>query len=221
MDTIRVLIADDHTLLRSGLRALLESQPDIAVVGEAANGEEVVAMAEELQPDVILMDLTMPGLGGIEATCRITAAGTGMRVLVLTMHPAEEYLIQVLQAGGSGYVTKDSADHELLDAIRTVASGHVFLYPSAARLLLENFRTQSCVEPEDDPMRLLSAREREVLTRTAEGYTASEIGEQLQISPKTVDTYRQRVMEKLHLHHRSELVQFALRRGLLTNVPAN
>jgi two-component system, NarL family, response regulator NreC len=215
MSRIRVLLVDDHTLLRAGLRALLDAAPEMEVVGEAADGDEAAARVTELEPDVVLMDLSMPGIGGLEATRRITSSGSNTRVLVLTMHRAEEFLIPVLQAGGSGYVTKESADGELLEAIRTVASGHVFLYPSAARLLLENYRGPQENESESDPLEVLSGREREVLLRTAGGFTASEIGEQLQISPKTVDTYRQRVMEKLHLRHRSELVQFALKRGLL------
>lgn len=220
MEPIRILLVDDHALLRAGLRALLEETPEIEVLGEAASGEEAVSKVAELRPDVVLMDLTMPGIGGLEATRRIVAMGNGTRVLALTMHAAEEFLIPVLHAGGSGYVTKDSADDELLDAIRTVATGHVFLYPSAARLLLDSYRAPTLVPEADDPVRLLSGREREVLLRTAEGYTASEIGQRLQISPKTVDTYRQRVMEKLQIHHRSELVQFALRRGLLQPQPA-
>lgn len=214
MDAIRVLLADDHVLLRAGLKALLEAADDIRVVAEASTGEEAVAKALELRPDVVLMDLAMPGMGGLEAMQRILASDDRIRVLVLTMQPTEEFLIPVLRAGGSGYVTKDSEDQELYDAIHSVAGGHVFLFPPAARLLLESFRTPKA-GAESDPLRLLSTREREVLVRTAEGYTASEIGEELKISPKTVDTYRQRVMEKLDLHRRSELVQFAIRRGLL------
>lgn len=213
---IRVVIADDHALFRSGLRAILEEAADIEVVGEAASGQEAVRIAEELEPDVILMDLTMPGMSGLEATGRIAASGGRSRVLVVTMHAADDHLIAVLQAGGSGYVTKDSADGELHEAVRTVAGGQVFLYPSAARLLLESFRSPRSGAVEHDPVRLLSGREVEVLTRTVAGYTANEIGEQLGISPKTVDTYRQRVMEKLKMHHRSELVQFAVERGLLS-----
>lgn len=215
MNPIRVLIADDHALFRSGLRAILDDVADIEVVGEAAAGNDAVRLTEELRPDVVLMDLTMPGMSGLEATRRIVADGGPTRVLVLTMHSADDHLIAVLQAGGSGYVTKDSADDELQEAIRTVAGGHVFLYPSAARLLLDSFRSPRPGTADVDPVQLLSGRELEVLTRTVAGYTAAEIGEQLNISPKTVDTYRQRVMEKLKIHHRSELVQFAVERGLL------
>ena len=217
MSTIRVMLVDDHALVRSGLRALLECEPDFEVVGEASSGEEAVERVAECLPDVVLMDLTMPGMTGLQATRRITAGAVPCRVVVLTMHRAEDYLITVLEAGGSGYLTKDSLDAELVEAVRTVASGHVFLYPSAARLLLESYRTPRVAQ---DPVELLSGRELEVLIRTVEGFTASEIGERLQISPKTVDTYRQRTMEKLDLHHRSELVRFALERGLLSCTPA-
>jgi DNA-binding NarL/FixJ family response regulator len=216
---IRVFLADDHALVRSGLRALLEAEPDLEVIGEAGDGEDAVKQVAALSPDVVLMDLIMPRLSGLEATAQISAS-TCARVLVLTMHRAEEYLVPVLRAGGSGYLTKESADRELIDAIRTVASGEVFLYPSAARLLLENFRGLRDEDREANPLHLLSARELEVLKKTARGFSATEIAEGLRISPKTVDTYRQRGMEKLKLHHRSELVQFALQNGLLSTSEA-
>ncbi len=214
MNPIRVLLVDDHALMRAGLRALLASEPDVEVVGEAATGEEGVEKALELRPDVVLMDLSMPGCGGLEATRRI-AQGTGARVLVLTLHAEREYLMPVLDAGGSGYVTKHSADHDLLDAIRVVAGGDVFLYPSATRMLIRSVRGGREPERPADPVNLLSAREREVLTLTAEGFSSTEIGGRLHLSHKTVETYRQRVMDKLDLRHRSELVRFALDRGLL------
>ena len=212
-DPIRVLLADDHTVLRAGLRALLDREPDMQVVGEAATGEEAVERVEALRPDVVVMDLSMPGGGGLEATRQLTALGHGTRVLVLTVHAEEEYLLPVLEAGGSGYVTKTSADEDLTQAIRTVARGDVFLYPSAATLLLRGFTGKN--ERDRDPVERLTDREREVLGLTVEGFSSSEIGRKLFISPKTVDTYRARIMEKLDLHHRSELVQFALRNGLL------
>ena len=212
-DPIRVLLADDHTVLRAGLRALLDREADMQVVGEAATGEEAVERVEALRPDVVVMDLSMPGGGGLEATRQLTALGHGTRVLVLTVHAEEEYLLPVLEAGGSGYVTKTSADEDLTQAIRTVARGDVFLYPSAASLLLRGFTGKN--ERDRDPVERLTDREREVLGFTVEGFSSSEIGRKLFISPKTVDTYRARIMEKLDLHHRSELVQFALRNGLL------
>jgi DNA-binding NarL/FixJ family response regulator len=216
MRTIRLLLVDDHTLLRAGLSMLLSAEPDFEVVGEAASGEEAVALAAELRPDVVLMDLSMPGIGGLEAIRRIAAAGLPTRVLALTVHAESEYLMPVLEAGGSGYVTKHSADRELSDAIRVVARGDVFLYPSAARVLAQTLRAPEPAAAATEPVHLLSPREREVLTLTAEGYSSTEIGTRLGLSHKTVETYRQRLMDKLQLRHRSELVRFALSRGLLT-----
>ncbi len=213
-EPIRILLVDDHAVLRAGLRALLGAEPGLTVVGEAATGEEAVEKARTLRPDVVVMDLSMPGMDGLEATRRIAALGLGAKILVLTVHAEQEYLLPVLEAGGSGYVTKTSADEDLIEAIRTVARGDVFLYPSAARLLLQRYKAaESGAEP--SPLARLSEREREVLALTAEGYSSAEIGERLFISPNTVDTYRSRIMEKLGLHHRSELVRFALRTGLL------
>lgn len=213
-EPIRILLVDDHTVLRAGLRALLDAEPDMEVVGEASTGEEGLEQAKKLKPDVVVMDLSMPGMGGLEATRQIAALDLPTRILVLTMHAEEEYLLAVLEAGGSGYVKKTSADEDLTNAIRTVARGEVFLYPSAAKLLLQGFRVRG--EPsEPDPLEKLTEREREVLSYTAEGFSSSEIGEKLFISPKTVDTYRSRIMEKLGLRHRSELVRFALKTGLL------
>jgi len=211
---IRILLVDDHAMLRAGLRALLEAEDGFLVVGEASTGEEGVMKAKQLAPDVVVMDLSMPGAGGLEAVREISAMDRGIRTLVLTMHGEEEHLLPVLEAGGSGYVNKTSADEELIEAIRTVAGGDVFLYPSGARLLLRGLKQKT--EPgAPDPLEKLTEREREVLGFTVEGYSSTEIGKKLFISPKTVDTYRARIMEKLNLHHRSELVRFALQNGLL------
>jgi DNA-binding NarL/FixJ family response regulator len=219
MRTIRLLLADDHTLLRSALRMLLDAEPDLEVVGEASSGEAAVELAAELRPDVVLMDLSMPGIGGLEAIRRIAALDAGPRTLAVTVHAESEYLMPVLEAGGSGYVTKHSADRELTDAIRVVARGDVFLYPSAARVLAGAFRAPVAVAGATDPLALLSPREREVLRFTAEGFSSTEIGERLGLSHKTVETYRQRLMDKLEMRHRSELVRVALESGLLS-VPA-
>jgi len=213
-DPIRILLVDDHAVLRAGLRALLEAENGLEVVGEVGTGEEGVAYAERLKPTVVVMDLSMPGIGGLEATRRIAALGQSTRVLVLTMHGEEEHLLPVLEAGGSGYVNKRSADEELIQAIHTVARGDVFLYPNAAKLLLQGFRGKTD-QGAEDPLGKLTERELEVLGYTAEGFSSAEIGKKLFISPKTVDTYRSRIMEKLGLHHRSELVRFALQQGLL------
>ena len=210
---IQVMLADDHAVLRAGLRALLSAEPDLEVVGEAGDGEEAVALAERLKPDVVVMDISMPRMDGLQATRRITERLPDTRVLVLTMHAEDQYLFRVIEAGGSGYVLKTGADSELIEAIRIVHRDEVFLYPSAAKLLLGKYLER--VDASDVAYDGLTPREREVLRLTAEGYTGQEIAERLVLSPKTVDTYRQRVMEKLNLHHRSELVKYALRKGLL------
>src|SRR5579884_1966487 len=215
MDKIRVLLADDHAVLRAGLRALLAGEPDMEVVGEAEDGEDAIVQVERLRPDVVVLDIAMPRLNGLDAIQRIRALNLPCKVLVLTMHAEEQYLLQVLRAGGAGYVLKASADTELMEAIRTVHRGEVFLYPSATALLLKDYRGRIGGD-EDDHYDDLSEREREVLALTAAGYTNQEIADKLIISAKTVDTYRSRIMEKLNLHHRSELVKFPLRHGLLT-----
>jgi len=212
-EKVRILLADDHQVLRSGLRALLNLEPDFDVVGEASNGIEAVKLAETLRPDIIVMDVSMPEMDGLKAAEEIHSLGLKSRIVMLTVHADEEYLFQTLKAGASGFVHKSSADSELIDAIRTANRGDVFLYPSAIKKLLEEYlRGESRESDEKDP---LTNREREVLKATVEGYTNNEIAEQLVISPKTVDTYRQRIMEKLNLHHRSELIRYALKRGYL------
>lgn len=215
MQRIRVLLADDHAVLRAGLRALLAGESDMEVVGEATDGTDAIAQAQRLQPDVLVLDIAMPRVNGLEVIRRLREEGLAVKVLVLTMHSEEQYLLQVLRAGGSGYVLKASADTELMEAIRTVHRGEAFLYPSATALLLEDYRERKA-EDDRDHFEDLSDREREVLALTAAGYTNQEIADKLIISAKTVDTYRSRIMEKLNLHHRSELVKVALRRGLLS-----
>jgi len=212
---IRILVADDHPIFRAGLRALLDGQPDMRVVGEAGNGLEAVARARELRPDVVLLDLSMPVLDGLGALREMQRLGLASRALVLTMHAENEYLLRVLEAGGYGYVLKQAVDTDLFEAIRTVARGEVFLYPAATTLLLSRYleqRRESQAEGQEDG---LSEREREVLALTAEGYSSQEIGDRLALSAKTVETYRTRLMRKLNLHHRADLVQYALRTGLL------
>ncbi len=214
---ITVALADDHAMFRAGLRALLEDEDLISVVAEASTGDEAVDVARREKPDVLIMDLSMPDSDGLEATRRISALDLETRVLVLTVHAEEEYLVPVVQAGASGYLTKSSADRDLIEAIRVVARDEVYLPPQATKLLLQEYRAS---EADEDSSRLqdLSSREQEVLALTAEGYSSREIGEKLFISPKTVDTYRSRIMSKLGLNHRSELVRFALRVGLLKEV---
>lgn len=212
-DRVRVLIADDHTIFRSGLHLLLSSEPDLQVVGEAKDGQAAVEMAQELLPDVILMDVGMPGLSGIEATRRIKAALPETTVLVLTMHRSDEYFFQMLEAGASGYVLKGAETGDLITAVRTVARGEVFLYPSMARSLVQQYLSRSGVPAPEIPR--LTAREREVLQLIAEGYGNHEIAERLVISASTVHSHRANLMAKLKLTSRRELVAYARRRGLL------
>ena len=216
---VEILLVDDHVLFRSGVRALLSDEIGLKVIDEAGDGEEAIDKARKLKPDVVVMDLSMPGTNGLEAIRRLTALGSNVRILVLTMHEAEEYLLPVLDAGGAGFLTKTSADDELVQAIRTVARGDAYLPPGGAQLLLHRYRSSS--KPASSTrtqLEELSAREEEVLALTAEGFSSSEIGKKLFISPKTVDTYRTRIMKKLDFSHRSELVRFALKSGLLRDV---
>jgi DNA-binding NarL/FixJ family response regulator len=215
MSPIRILLADDHMVVRLGVRALLESEPDMEVVGEAADGLEAIDKAARLQPDVVVMDISMPNLDGLEATRRIRSESPAVQVLILTVHAQQRYLFPVLKAGGAGYVLKSTVDTELIEAIRTVARGSAFLYPSATRLLLEDYLGQLHHTSRQDLYDTLSDREREVLTSIALGHTAKEVAEQLALSPKTVETYRTRIMEKLNLQSRADLVKYALSRGLL------
>lgn len=211
---IRVLLADDHPIVRVGLRSLLDAEPDIQVVGEAGTADEAVELTRQLQPDVAVLDISIPG-NGLEALRRIASLGLPTRILILTVHAEERYLLPVLQAGGSGYVRKSSLHTDLVEAIRTVARGEVFLDQAAARTLLQGYLEYVKKDNLQDPTQVLSEREREVLRLTAAGYTAQEIADQLYLSPKTVETYRYRVMQKLGFSRRSELVRFALRIGLL------
>ena len=214
-DLIRVVLADDHAMVRSGLKAVLAAARDIDVIGEAANGVEAVALAQRLRPDVMIMDLTMPELDGMGATKQLVAMEGGPRVLVLTMHQEEDYLVPLLEAGASGYLVKSAADRDLVEAVRTVARGEVYVRPSAARVLARGVQRKDEHASERARFDKLTDRERDVMRLVAEGYTAPEIGEKLFISPKTVDTYKQRINEKLGLTHRADYVKLALKLGIL------
>jgi DNA-binding NarL/FixJ family response regulator len=214
-DLIRVVLADDHAVVRAGLKAVLGVARDIEVIGEAKTGREAVALAERFKPDVVVMDLSMPELDGTAATKEIVEKGLTTRVLVLTMHAEEDYLVPLMEAGAAGYLVKSAADRELVDAVRAVARGDVYVRPSAARVLAKNLTKKDPAQSERDRFDKLTQRERDVLRLVAQGYSAPEIGERLFISPKTVDTYKQRIQEKLGLSHRSDYVQFALKLGLL------
>jgi DNA-binding NarL/FixJ family response regulator len=214
-DVIRVVLADDHMIVRAGLKAVLSSAKDIAVVGEASNGREAIALAERFKPHVVVMDLSMSEMDGIQATKELVAKGPLPRVLILTMHAEEEYLVPLLEAGAAGYLVKSGADRDLVDAVRAVAHGDLYVRPAAARILAKGLTRKDEHAEERARFEKLTERERDVLRLIAEGYTAPEIGEKLNISPKTVDTYKQRVNEKLGLNHRTDYVKLALKLGLL------
>ncbi len=210
-----ILLADDHAVVRSGLRMLLESQEGIEIVGEAESGQEALDKVKSLRPDVVLMDIAMPDMTGIEATRRIKEKYSDVAVLALTMHEDDQYFFEMLNAGASGYVPKRAAPDELLTAIRTVSRGEVFLYPSLATRLVKDYLQR--VEEGDQPVVYddLTPREREVLILIAEGLTNPEIGEKLVISPKTVDSHRENIMRKLNMHSRIDLVKYAIKKGLI------
>jgi two-component system, NarL family, response regulator NreC len=213
MKRIRVLLADDHPVVRAGVRAFLESEPDLAVVGEASIGCQAVALAQDLHPDVVIMDVSMPG-NGLDATRQIRAACPTTQVVIFTFHNQDLYLLDAVQAGAAGFVLKSAADTELVTAIRAVAEGGAYLSPSSARLVVEEYRAglENDHAVAHDP---LSEREQEVLQLIALGYTASEAAAALRLSPKSVETYRSRIMQKLGLHNRVALVQYALSHNLL------
>jgi two-component system, NarL family, response regulator NreC len=207
---IRILLADDHVLVRQGFRMILSAQPDMEIVGEAGNGREAVEFAEKLKPDIVIMDVAMPELNGIEATRRLTASTPRTRVLALSMHKDSVYVREILRSGARGYLLKDSADADLLTAVRAVAKGDGYLSPAVSDAVLTDYRRHVT-----DPIDLLTTREREVLQMIAEGKTNKEIAVALNLSVYTVEAHRGRVMEKLNLHSTGELVRFALRNGLI------
>ncbi len=213
MGRIRILVVDDHAIMRDGIRALLALHDDIEIVGEASEGREAVEKAQELTPDVIVMDIAMPSMDGLEATRRITKKDPRVKVLVLTQHDNKEYILSAVKAGSAGYVPKRALGSELVSAIRAVHKGDSFLYPSAATALIEDYRQQ--VEREE-PYDRLTAREREVLKLLAEGHTSRETADILVISLKTVLGHRTKIMGKLDIHNRTELIKYALRKGLVS-----
>ena len=216
MNKTRILLADDHAVLRAGLRLLIEAQADMTCVGEAGDGLELLAQAERLQPDLVLLDLSMPRLGGLAALPDIRRKASSARILVLTMHADDEYLRQCLRGGAAGYVLKQAADQELLLAIRAVMRGEVYIHPAMTRGLLGDLvdRSRDLTAPAA-PDAALSDREAEVTKQVARGHTNQEIADQLSLSVKTVETYRARAMEKLGLTSRAALVRYALARGWL------
>ncbi|MSQ33438.1 MAG: response regulator transcription factor [Dehalococcoidia bacterium] len=213
---MRILLADDHAVLRAGLKALLNAEPDMTIVGEAADGAEALREAARLLPDVVLMDISMTGTDGLAATRLIRQRCPEVRVVALTMHDNEEYLFKVLEAGGSGYVTKRAADTELIGAIRAVQRGDAFLQPTAARRLIDDYLGRVGAGEESESYGRLTPRELEVLRLIADGYTNQEIADQLVISVKTVETHRAHILEKLGLRTRAELVRYAREKGLIS-----
>ncbi len=214
-EPIQVLIADDHTIVRSGVRMLLDAEPEFRVVGEAVDGQEALAMIEKLHPDVVLMDISMPGMGGLEATRQIKARWPEIKVLVLTMHRTEEYFFEMLKAGASGYVLKVARPGELIQAVRVVGRGEMYLYPTMTEPLVRGYLDKENTPSEESAN--LSPREKEILYLVAKGYSGKEIAEKLVISPSTVHTHRTNLMAKLGLNNRRELVQYAREHGLLTD----
>jgi DNA-binding NarL/FixJ family response regulator len=214
-DVIRVLIADDYAVVRAGLRAVLGTARDISVVADASTGRDAVNLAKRLKPDVVVMDLAMPELDGTAATKEIVANGGDVRVLVLTVHAEDEYLVPVMEAGASGYLAKRDADRELVNAVRAVAHGDVYLRRTPARSIARKDAAKDPVVVARSQYESLTDRERDVLRFVGLGYSSPEVAERLFISPKTVDTYKQRIQDKLNFSHRSQYVQFALKLGLL------
>ncbi len=213
--SIRILLADDHTILRAGLKMMLNAQPDMEVVGEAQDGRQALQEAQRLQPDIILMDITMPDMNGIEATKQLKKELPDVKVLILTMHEHEEYVFQALRAGASGYMLKEAADTDLISALRIIQSGQFYLSPAAQSVMVGDYLQRVRTGEEKDSYSSLTEREREILKLVAEGYTNNQIAERLVISPKTVDTHRTHILDNLYLHSRAELVKYAMRRGLL------
>ncbi|MFC1932414.1 response regulator [Chloroflexota bacterium] len=215
MQKIKVLVVDDHTVVRDGICALLTLTGDIEVVGEAANGSEALKLVTELEPNVVLMDIAMPIMGGLEATRRICKEFPETRVLVLTQYDDKEYVFPVIKAGASGFISKVAVSSELASGIRAVYHGDSYLSPSVARLLVEDYQ-RGGGRVNHDPYEQLTDRERDVLKLVAEGYTTQQIADMLVVSPKTVEGHRTNLMAKLDIHNRTELVKYALRKGIIT-----
>lgn len=227
MDMITIMLVDDHDIVRTGLRSYLETQSGMHVVAEARNGEEALQLAKEKNPNIILMDITMPGMDGLEATRQLRLQCPESLVLALTVHEDKQYFMEMLAAGASGYLTKQAAADELVSAIRAIASGNVYLQPALARWLLDDYQrlarksgesARAHIEKSDDVVGLdiLSERERQVLELVGQGLNNDEIGRNLELSPKTIARHRERIMNKLNMHSRTELVKFAIRTGLIS-----
>jgi DNA-binding NarL/FixJ family response regulator len=211
----KVLLVDDHTLFREGIRALLSAEPDIEVVGEAADGKQAIELAEKVSPDIVVMDLVMPGMNGMQAAQQLHDTHPDIKILILSMYDDDEYIYQILRAGASGYVLKRAASDDLLRAIREVESGGSALHPAVAAKLLKDYVRKSRSTEQKDAGSILTARESEVLKLVAEGYTNQQIADMLGLGRKTVDTHRTNIMRKLDLHDVTALVKYALKQGLI------
>ena len=216
MSRIRILLADDHSLVRKGLRLLLESQEGVAVVGEASDGREAVRLTSELQPDIAILDIAMPNLNGIEAAAQITKGCPAVRVIILSMHSDESYVVRALDAGARGYLLKDSAEDDLVQAIRTVAQGRPYFSPAISAALLEDYIRALRQRGLTDSYDLLTDREKEVLQLLAEGKSNKEVAVLLKLSPYTVETHRTNLMQKLNLHNTAEIVLYAVRKKIIS-----
>lgn len=215
MPPIQLLLVDDQEIVRAGLRSLLEQHPQLEIVGEAGGGEEAIALATHLRPDVVLMDLTMPDIGGAEATRQIKKIAPEVNILALTIHEDEAYFFEMLNAGASGYIPKRASPDDLLAAIRVAAAGDVFLHPIVAGALVQDYLRRVRSGAEHESYNGLTPRQQEVLTLIAEGLSNQDIGSQLDISVRTVERHRENIMERLNLHSRTDLVKYALRKGLI------
>src|SRR5579872_1536425 len=215
MNPIRILLGDDHTVMRNGLRLLLERQPNLIVIGEASDGREAVRLADELLPDVVVMDIAMPNLNGIEASRQIVKSNPEIAIVILSMHSDESYVIRALKAGARAYLLKDSAEGDLIAAIHAITDGKSFFSPAISRILVEDYMRQLEQKHVEDTYKLLTAREREILQLLAEGKTNKEVASMLNLSVYTVETHRTHILQKLNLHNVPELIQYAVRKGII------
>ncbi len=216
MSKIHLLLVDDHEVVRTGIKMLLESQPDLVIVGEAKNGAEALALSKTLVPDVVIMDLTLPDISGIEITRKLKQELPEMAIIALTIHEDEQYFFEMLQAGASGYVPKRAASEDLITAIHSAFKGEIYIYPSLTKTLVVDFLGRGSNDQGQNTIEGLTSREAEVLGLLAEGWSNDQIGERLSISKHTVARHREHIMRKLGLHSRSELVKFAIRKSLIT-----
>jgi DNA-binding NarL/FixJ family response regulator len=216
MKTIRVIVADDHTIIRSGLKALLDREPDIEVVAEAADGRQAVQKAQELQPEVVLLDIAMPNLNGIEAARQIAAKHERMGIIILSMHSDESYVLKALKAGARGYLLKDSSESDVMNAVRAVNAGKAYFSPEISRMMADDYLRQMQQRGVEDSYELLTSREREILQMLAEGKSNKDVANLLNLSLHTVETHRSNILQKLNLHSVPELILYAVRKGIVS-----